>query len=67
MKHKKGKLLRKVLWTTLFGAIEVGILLLSNWISTKFTISNNHILFVALGMLAFFVLSFIVEAVEDRA
>lgn len=66
MKHKKGKLLRKILWTTLFGAIEVGILLLSEWISANLNIFSNKVLIVALGMIAFLVLSYIVESVEDK-
>jgi hypothetical protein len=64
---KKNKLLKKILWTTLFGAIEVGILLLSEWISANLDIFNNKILIIALGMIAFLVLSYIIESVEDKA
>lgn len=61
---RKKKLIRKILWTTLFGALEIGILLLSNWITNKTWLNNG--LLVALAMLVFFVLSFIIEKVEDK-
>lgn len=62
---KKKKLIRKILWTTLFGALEIGILLLSNYLLSKDWLKNGFN--IALTMLIFFVLSFIIEAVEDKS
>lgn len=65
MKHKKNKLLRKILWTTLWGALETGVLLGSQYISNTIQLKNN-VTIIAISMIVFFVLSYIIESVEDR-
>jgi hypothetical protein len=65
MKHKKGKLLRKILWTTLWGALETGVLLGSQWVSNTINLKNN-VTVIAISMIVFFVLSYIIEKVEDK-
>jgi len=66
MKKKTKRLLKTLGLTTLFGGLQVGILLLSEFLAKKLSMGNNDVLFVSMAIIVFFVISFFYELIEDK-